>query len=35
MGDCNYITEVSEDDYDNREDQINDIEMLEKVANRG
>ena len=35
MGDCNYITEVSEDDYDNREDQINEIEMLEKVANRG
>lgn len=33
MTDCNYITEVSEDDYASRKDQIKDIVMLDELAN--
>ena len=28
MGDCNWITEVSEKDYSTRNDQVNEIKML-------
>ena len=28
MGDCNWITEVSEKDYSTRKDQVNEIKML-------
>lgn len=28
MGDCNWITEVSEEDYNTRKDQVNEIKML-------
>ena len=28
MDKCNYVTEISEDDYSTRKDQIKDIEML-------
>ena len=31
MGECNYITEISEEDYSNRVDQLKELEMLEKV----
>lgn len=33
MGECNYITEVSEEDYDLRCDQIQELKWLDKVAN--
>lgn len=33
MTNCNYITEVSEDDYDSRVDQLRELEMLYEVAN--
>ncbi len=32
MEKCNYITEVSEEDYDLRADQVKELEMLEQVA---
>lgn len=28
MGDCNWVTEVSEEDYSSRKDQVNEIKML-------
>ena len=31
MGEKNYITEVSEDDYSTRVDQIEEIKMLKEV----
>lgn len=34
MDRCNYITEVSEDDYDLRVDQLKELDMLEKVCNQ-
>ena len=33
MDKCNYITEVSEDDYTLRCDQIQELKWLDKVAN--
>lgn len=33
MIDCNYITEVSEEDYDLRVDQLKELEMLDEIAN--
>ena len=33
MIDCNYVTEVSEEDYDLRIDQLKELEMLDMVAN--
>ncbi|MBO5477866.1 MAG: TIM barrel protein [Clostridia bacterium] len=33
MTECNYITEVSEDNYDLRVDQLKELEMLHEVAN--
>lgn len=34
MINCNYITEVSEDDYTSRKDQIREIKMLEEVISK-
>ncbi len=33
MRNCNYITEVSEDDYDTRVDQLKEIKWLEEIEN--
>ena len=33
MANCNYVTEISEDDYLSRKDQIKDINMLYELVN--
>lgn len=33
MDNCNYVTEVAEEDYSSRADQLNELQMLEKVIN--
>lgn len=33
MTDCNYITEISEEDYVSRKDQLQELKWLDKVAN--
>lgn len=35
MGKCNYITEVSEDNYNLRVDQLKELDMLEELNNGG
>ena len=34
MDECNYITEVAEEDYSTRIDQVREIEMLEEATNQ-